>query len=403
MSEAIRAQFPILTQKVRDRKLHYLDSGNTSLKTRSVIDAVNAYNAEYTANVHRGTFYFSELATKRFEDVREKVRVLINAHSPHEIVFTKGTTDAINLVAHSFGGQILDANSEVLLTTMEHHSNIVPWQLICERTGAKIVVANIDENGALLLNDFKQKLNANTKIVGVTHVSNALGSVNDIKEITRLAHAVGAKVVVDGAQAIAHVPVDVQDFDCDFYAFSAHKMYGPTGVGVLYAKRALLDAMPPYQGGGDMIASVTFEKTTYAKVPYKFEAGTPNIAGVIGLGAAVDFLQSVGFDTITSHEDDLIAYAAERLSQIKGVRLIGTAPGKKAVVSFVMDGIHPHDVATIVDRQGVAIRAGHLCAQPVMKAFGVPALSRASFGVYSSREDVDALCDALLHALEVFA
>jgi len=398
----IAAHFPILSKPVHGKKLHYLDSGATSLKAQSVIDAVNAYNAEYSANVHRGTYYFSEIATKRFEDVREKVRTLINARSSHEIIFTKGTTDSINLVAHALGSQILDSNSEILLTTMEHHSNIVPWQLVCERTGAKIVVAEIDDNGALDILKIKNLINPRTKIVGVAHISNALGTVNDIKAITELAHAVGAKVVVDGAQAIAHVRVDVQDLNCDFYAFSAHKMYGPTGAGVLFGKRELLDAMPPYQGGGDMIASVTFEKTTYAKVPYKFEAGTPNIAGVIGLGAAVDFVREIGFKWIESHEDDLIAYAMKKLSEVKGLKLIGTAAHKKAAVSFVMEGVHPHDIATVVDRHGVAIRAGHLCAQPVMKRFGVTALSRASFGVYNTREDVDALCAALKSVSEVF-
>jgi len=399
----IRSQFPILSQTVRGKRFCYLDSGVTSLKCKSVIDAVNAYNAEYSANVHRGAYYFSELATKRFEDVREKVRSLINAKSPHEIIFTKGTTDSLNLVAHSLGNQILDSNSEVLLTTMEHHSNIIPWQFVCDRTGAKIVVAPINEDGSLKLDDLKSLINPRTKIVGVTHVSNVLGTVNDIKEISRLAQAVGARVVVDGAQAIAHLAVDVQDLDCDFYAFSSHKMYGPTGAGVLYGKKELLESMPPYQGGGDMIASVTFEKTTYAKVPYKFEAGTPNIAGVIGLGAAVDFLQSVGFEWIESHEDELIAYAMDKLKQIKGLKLIGTAAHKRGAISFVMDGVHPHDIATIVDRHGVAIRAGHLCAQPLMKAMGVTALSRASLGVYNTREDIDALCEALKNVAQVFA
>jgi cysteine desulfurase/selenocysteine lyase len=352
--------------------------------------------------VHRGTYAMSELATKRYEEVRENVRALIGAESSGEIVFTKGTTDGLNLVAHSLGGLLLKAGDEVLLTRMEHHSNIVPWQMICARTGATLVVAEMDEKGALRLDDFAKKLSAKTKIVGVAHVSNALGTINDIQQITKMAHAVGAKVVVDGAQGIAHVPVNVRELDCDFYAFSAHKMYGPTGAGVLYGKRALLDAMPPYQGGGDMIEQVSFEKTTYAKVPAKFEAGTPNIAGVIGMGAAVDFLTSIGFEAIVAHEQALLSYAAQKLAQIPKLRLIGTAAHKAAVVSFVMEGIHPHDISTIVDRKGVAIRGGHLCAQPVMKAFGVPALSRASFGVYSTREDVDALYEALLQVVEMF-
>lgn len=402
MMETIKAQFPALEQKVHGHPLRYLDSGATSLKTQGVIDAVNDYNAHYSANVHRGTYAMSELATKRYEEVREKVRALIGAESADEIIFTKGTTDGLNLVANSLGALLLKAGDEVLLTRMEHHSNIVPWQLLCERTGAKIVVADFDETGALRLDDFAKKLSAKTKIVAVTQVSNALGTVNDLQKITEMAHRVGAKVVVDGAQGIAHLPVNVREIDCDFYAFSAHKMYGPTGAGVLYGKRALLDAMPPYQGGGDMIAQVTFEKTTYAKVPAKFEAGTPNIAGVIGMGAAVDFLTSVGFEAIVAHEQDLLLYAAQKLSEIPRLRLIGTAPHKAAVVSFVIDGIHPHDISTIVDRKGVAIRGGHLCAQPVMKAFGVPALSRASFGVYSTRDDIDALCEALLQVVEMF-
>lgn len=398
----IRSRFPVLAQKIRGQQLHYLDTGVTSLKPQSVIDAVNDYNARYSANVHRSTYYLSEVATKRFEDARVKVQEFIGAKHATEIVFTKGTTDAINLVAQSLGGQILKPGSEVLLTMMEHHSNIVPWQLICERMGARIVVVPFDADGALDLDTVQSKINERTAIVAVTHVSNALGTVNDVKSITRMAHAVGAKVVIDGAQAIAHVPVNVTDIDCDFYAFSSHKMYGPTGTGVLYGKQALLESMPPYQGGGDMIASVTFEKTTYAKVPYKFEAGTPNISGVIGLGAAVDFLREVGFDWICSHERELIAYATEKLARIDRLKLIGTAKNKVAAVSFVIDGVHPHDISTIVDTQGVSIRAGHLCAQPVMKAYGIVALSRASFGVYNTKEDVDALFDALTKVVEMF-
>lgn len=402
MNVDIRNQFPALKQKIRGHDLCYLDSGATTLKPECVIQAVNDYNSQYSANVHRGTHHLSELATKKFESARESVRKFIGAKNLGEIIFTKGTTESLNLVAHSLGSIALKPGSEILLSGMEHHSNIVPWQIVAERVGAKIIAVPFEKDGSLNLSVLKEKLSPNTVIVGVTHVSNALGTVNDIKAISALAHEHGAYMVVDGAQAIAHVPVDVLELDCDFYAFSGHKMYGPTGVGVLYGKRELLERMPPYQGGGDMIASVSFEKTTYAKLPHKFEAGTPNIAGVIGLGAAVEFIRSIGFDAICRHEQDLIAYAVAKLENIKGLSFVGTASSKVSCVSFTLGAIHPHDVGTIVDGRGVAIRAGHLCAQPVMKLYGVPALCRASFGIYNTREDVDALAEALNRVVEMF-
>ena len=397
-----RSQFPILKQKVRGFDLHYLDSAATCLKPSCVLDAVAEYYNEHTSNVHRGTYKFSAVATKKYEEVREKVQAFIGAQSKEEIIFTKGTTESINLVAQSFGSMVLDENSEILLSTMEHHSNIVPWQLISEKTGAKIKVLPIDESGSISLDDVEKMLSDRTKIVGITHVSNALGTVNDVKKITDLAHNYGAKVVVDGAQAVAHLPVNVGELGCDFYAFSAHKMYGPTGVGVLYGKKELLNSMPPFLGGGDMILSVSFEKTTYARVPYKFEAGTPNISGVLGFGAAIDFLTKVGFEKIEKHEDELLQYATQKLSRIPKLKMIGTAPNKKAILSFIIEGIHPHDISTIVDCKGVAIRAGHLCAQPVMAAYKIPSLSRASLGIYSNEEDIDALCSALGKAVEMF-
>lgn len=397
----IRRDFPQLDQQVYAKKLVYLDSANTSLKPKIVIDAVNEINAYESANIHRGTHFISEVATKKYENARLKTQKFINAKAIEEIVFTKGSTESINLVAHSYGRAHIAAGDEILVTEMEHHSNIVPWQILCAEKGAKLRVVPINEQGELILEEFYSLLNERTKIVAITHVSNALGSINPIKKIIAAAHAQKAVVLVDGAQAIAHLPVDVQDLDCDFYVFSSHKMYGPTGCGVLYGKKELLEEMPPYQSGGSMIANVTFAETTYAALPAKFEAGTPNISGVVGLGAAIDYLQSLPQKQVQEHEHRLLAYATQKLSDIKGLQIIGTAQEKCGVMSFIIRGIHPHDIGSIVDRCGVAIRAGHLCAQPVVKHFGLSSLARASFAFYNTEEEIDALVAALVKVVEV--
>lgn len=398
----MKKYFPQLSATVHGKALVYLDNAATTQKPRVVIDAMNAYYESQCANIHRGTHWLSEQATLSFENARATVQRFINATHTSEIIFTKGTTESINLVASTYGRKNIRENDEIIISAMEHHSNIVPWQMLCEEKNAKLCVIPINDAGELMVEEFEKLLNSRTRIVAITHVSNSLGSITPLKQIIPLAHAAGAIVVVDGAQAIAHTPVDVQSLDCDFYAFSAHKIYGPTGVGVLYGKKALLDNMPPYQGGGDMIASVTFEKTTYAKAPAKFEAGTPNIAGVIGLGAAIDFVNSIGLDKIASLENTLLESATRRVGEIPGIRLIGTATNKASVLSFVTSNIHAHDVSSILDREGVAIRAGHLCAQPVMKRFGVPALARASFALYNTESDIDALVKALYKVAEVF-
>lgn len=400
--KSVKEQFPILQSLVHNKPLVYLDSAATSQKPQKVIDAVAQFYEKQCANVHRGVHWLSAVATREYELSREKVQQFINARLKEEIIFTKGTTEGINLVASTFGQKQVGSGDEIIVSEMEHHSNIVPWQMLCEAKGAVLRVAPIDDNGDLKLAEFYQLLNAKTKIVAITHVSNALGTINPLKEIIAASHEYRAAVVVDGAQAVPHEKVDVQDLDCDFYVFSGHKMYGPTGIGVLYGKHDLLDEMPPYQGGGDMIASVTFAKTTYAKVPYKFEAGTPNIAGVIGLGAAVEFINEVGIQAIAKWEHSLLQYADEVLSSVPGLKKIGTAKTKAAVFSFVIDKVHPHDISSILDRQGVAIRAGHLCTQPIMQRFNVAALCRASFAVYNTKADVDALKKALLKVCEVF-
>lgn len=399
---AIRAEFPILKQQVHGRPLIYLDSANTSQKPQSVIDAQSRYYESDNANIHRATHLLSERATKAYEVARSKVQHFVGAADSSEIIFTRGCTEAINLVAQSWGRTNLRPGDEVLLTWMEHHSNIVPWQIVCEQTGAHLKVAPIDDRGELDVDAFNSLLSARTKFVSVIHVSNALGTVNPVERLVALAHERGVPVLVDGAQAVPHLAVDVQRLGCDFYAFSAHKMYGPTGIGALYGKAALLDAMPPYQGGGDMIASVTFEKTTYNTLPYKFEAGTPNIAGVVGFGASVDFLGRFDMRAVGAHEHDLLEYATSRLRDVPGVRLVGEARCRAGVVSFVLDGVHPHDVGTILDREGVAIRTGQHCAQPVMDRFGVPATARISFGVYNTRDDVDRAVAALRTVRELF-
>lgn len=399
---SVRGDFPILKQKVYGKPLVYLDSAATSQKPQAVLDAMQRFYSLDNSNVHRGVYLLSERSTKAYEDARVRVQKFINAASRHEIVFTRGTTEAINLVADCYGRAHVAAGDEVLITTMEHHSNIVPWQMLCEEKGAILRVAPINDEGELILDQLEKLLGPRTRLVAVAHISNALGTVNPVREVVRMAHRWNVPVVVDGAQAVPHQAIDVQELDCDFYAFSGHKLFGPTGIGVLYGKERLMDAMPPYQGGGDMISSVTFEKTTYNTLPYKFEAGTPNIAGTIGLDAAIEYVTGIGLDKIAAYERELLIYATERLSEIPGVRLIGTAKEKAAVISFVVDGVHPHDVGTVLDHEGVAIRSGHHCAQPVMDRFRVPATSRASLAFYNTKEDIDALAGGILKVKEVF-
>lgn len=401
--ERIRQDFPILHTQRKGKPLVYLDNAATTQKPQCVIDAVSRYYESQNSNVHRGIHYLSERATEVFEGAREKVRRFINANSVSEIIYTRGTTESINLAANSYGRSNVGPGDEVLITHMEHHSNIVPWQVLCEEKGATLRVVPISDEGELDMAAFDQLLSDRTKIVAVTHVSNALGTVNPIREIIRKAHAANVPVLVDGAQAAPHMRIDVQELDCDFYAFSGHKMFGPTGIGILYGKEHLLEAMPPYQCGGDMILSVSFEKTIYNKLPYKFEAGTPNIAGAAGLGAAVDYLQTVGMDRIQAYEQELLAYGGEALSGMEGIRFVGTARNKAGVISFHLDDVHPHDIGQLLDEDGVAIRAGHHCAQPTMKRFGLAATSRASFAFYNLKEEFDALAAALRKAREVFA
>jgi cysteine desulfurase/selenocysteine lyase len=391
----IRADFPILRRKVRGRPLVYLDNAATTQKPQAVLDALVAYYGDMNANVHRGVHELSEVATEAYEAAREKVRAFFNARSVREIVFTRNATESINLVAHSFGRANIGAGDEVLISEMEHHSNIVPWQLLCEATSARLRVAPIDDRGELIMDELDRAITERTRLVAIAHMSNALGTVNPVAEIVRLAHAKGAAVLLDGSQAAYHMPVDVQALDCDFYAATGHKLYGPTGIGILYGKEQRLEAMPPFLGGGDMIRSVTFERSTWNELPSKFEAGTPDISGAIGLGVAIDYLTGVGFDAVARHEADLLDYGTRTLSAIDGVRIIGTARRKASVLSFVMEGVHPHDIGTIVDREGVAIRTGHHCAQPVMERFGVPATARASLAMYNTRAEIDTLATAL--------
>ncbi len=398
----IRKDFPILAQKVRGKALVYLDNGATSQKPQVVIDTLNRYYSAENSNIHRGVHYLSERATAAYEGAREKVRHFIRAPRSQEIIFVRGTTEAINLVAQTYGRAFLRSGDEIIISAMEHHSNIVPWQMLCEQVGARLRVIPISHDGEIVLDEYRALLNDRTKFVSITHVSNALGTVAPVKEIIRLAHERGVPVLVDGAQAVPHMRVDVQDLGCDFYAFSGHKLFGPTGIGVLYGRSELLDRMPPYQGGGDMISLVTFEKTHYNVLPYKFEAGTPHIAGVIGLGAAIDYLEGLDWEQVGEHEHGLLCYASEQLAKIAGLRIIGTAAEKAGVMSFVLDQIHAHDVGTILDREGVAVRAGHHCAMPVMQRFGVPATTRASFAFYNTREEIDILTAALQKVKKVF-
>jgi cysteine desulfurase/selenocysteine lyase len=392
---AIRADFPVLRQQVHGRPLVYLDNAATTQKPTAVLDRLRRYYEEENANIHRGVHALSEKATRAYEEAREAVRAFLNARSTSEIVFTRNATESINLVARAWGDAHVRAGDEVLITAMEHHSNIVPWQQLCERTGATLRVGPIDDRGDLVLDEFYRLLTPRTRMVAVVHVSNALGTINPVADIVDRAHQTGAAVLVDGSQSAGHMPVDVQALDADFFVFTGHKVFGPTGIGVLYGQERVLDATPPFLGGGDMIRSVTFERSTYAELPAKFEAGTPNIAGAIGLHAALDYLRKVGFGPIGAHESGLLADMTAKVQSIDGVRVVGTARRKAGVVSWVMDGIHPHDIGTIVDREGVAIRTGHHCAQPVMVRYGVPATARASLAFYNSASDVDALVSAL--------
>ena len=402
-AERVRADFPVLQQQVNGKPLVYLDNGATSQKPQAVIDELVRYYTTENANVHRGVHILSQYATEDYEGARAKVKRLLNAADDHEIVFTRGTTDSLNLVAQSFGKQSLGPGDEVIVSNMEHHSNIVPWQMLREEKGVVLRVVPIDESGDLLMDEYERMLSPRTKLVSITHVSNALGTILPVEQIIEMAHARGVPVMLDGAQAVPHMAVDVQKLDCDFYVFSGHKIFGPTGIGVLYGKAELLEAMPPVQGGGDMIKSVTFERTIYNDLPYKFEAGTPNIAGAIGLGAAIDYVQSVGFESFAAHEDELLDYGAKALEQIGGLRIIGTSPRKAGILSFVMEDVHPHDIGTILDSEGVAVRTGHHCAQPVMQRFQIPATVRASLAMYNTKEDIDALVRAIDRVIEVFS
>ncbi len=400
--EKIRADFPILGRNVRGKPLVYLDNAATSQTPAPVIEAESRFYERSNSNIHRGIHFLSEEATGLYEAAREKARRFINAASHEEVIFVRGTTEAINLVAASFGRPRLGPGDEILISAMEHHSNIVPWQLLCEEKGARLRVLPITDGGELAMEELERLLGPRTRLVSLVHVSNALGTINPVKEIVRAAHAKGVPVLLEGAQAVPHMRVDVRDIGCDFYAFSAHKMYGPMGVGVLYGRRELLEAMRPYQGGGDMISSVTFEKTTYNKLPHRFEAGTPNVAGVVAFGAAIDYLERVDLARASEHEADLLAHATAKLSEISQVRVIGTAREKSSVLSFVIADIHPHDVGTILDQDGIAIRAGHHCTQPLMERLGLPATARASFGIYNTHEEAEALVRGVHKVLEVF-
>ncbi len=399
----VRKDFPILHQLVNGKPLVYLDNGATSQKPQCVIDALVRYYTTDNANVHRGVHTLSQRATDDYENARSKIRSFVNAASDQEIIYTRGTTESINLVAQTFGRQNIGPDDEIIVSNMEHHSNIVPWQILCEEKGSKLRVVPIDDSGELLVDEFEAMLGSRTKLVSITHVSNALGTIVPVDRIVELAHAHGVPVLLDGAQAVPHMRVDVRSLDCDFYVFSGHKLFGPTGIGVLYGKAELLDSMSPYQGGGEMIKSVTFEKTLYADLPYKFEAGTPNIAGAIGLGEAIDYVEALGFDRIMAHEQELLDYGTRALSSIEGVQIIGTAAHKSGILSFIMDGVHPHDIGTILDAEGIAVRTGHHCAQPVMERFQIPATARASMAMYNTKEDIDALVLGIDRVIEVFS
>lgn len=398
----IRADFPILTQQIRNKPLVYLDNAASCQKPNQVIDCISDFYRQDYSNIHRGVHTLSQRATDKYEQARVKVKDFINADSEKEIVFVRGATEAINLIAQTFGKANIGKGDEILITAMEHHSNIVPWQMLCEQTGAILKVAPINKLGELIYDEFEALISDKTKLVSVVHMSNALGTINPVKKIITAAHAKNIPVLLDGAQATPHMKVDVQDLDCDFYVFSGHKLYAPSGIGVLYGKQALLEAMPPYQGGGDMIRTVTFEKSTYAPLPHKFEAGTPNIVDTVGLGAAIDYLNEIGMETIAAYEHELLVYATEKAKQIKGLNIVGDAKEKGAILSFTLDHIHPHDIGTMLDSVGIAIRAGHHCAMPVMDFFEVPATARASFAIYNTKQEVDVLMEAVQELINIF-
>ena len=398
----IRDSFPILNEKVNNHPLIYFDNGATTQKPQCVIDAISSYYSKENSNIHRGVHYLSQQATKSYEDARLLIKEYLNASSSQEIIFTKGTTDGINLVAYSLGDQF-EPGDEIIISGMEHHSNIVPWQLLCERKGLKLKVAPILENGELNMYAFDKLLSSKTKLIAITHVSNTLGTINPIKDIVNKGHDVGAKVLIDGAQSLQHFSIDLQELDCDFFVFSGHKVFGPTGIGVLYGKKEILDSMIPYQGGGDMIAKVSFEKTTYNELPFKFEAGTPNIVGGIGLGAAINFMSSIDKTDLAKHEDDLLEYAESQLLQIEGLKIIGTASDKSSVVSFVLDNIHPFDIGTILDQLGIAVRTGHHCTQPLMDFYSIPGTIRASFSLYNTKEEIDVFVNALIKGIQMLS
>lgn len=399
----VRADFPILARTIHGKPLVYLDNAATTQKPQPVIDAMIRYYTAENSNIHRGVHTLSELATERYEQSRVTVQRFLNAAESLEIVFVRGATEGINLVAQTWGRANIGHGDEIVISAMEHHSNIVPWQILCEQQGANLRVAPVNDAGELLLDEFEKLLGPKTKLVAIAHVSNALGTVNPVRKIVEAAHQWNVRVLIDGAQAVPHMPVDVQVLDCDFYVFSGHKIYAPTGIGILYGKAELLETMPPYQGGGDMISSVTFEKTLYNRLPHKFEAGTPHVSGAIGLGAALEYVNSIGLDRIARHENQVLAYGTKRLLEIPGLRLIGTAREKEGILSFVLEGIHPHDVGTILDQEGIAIRTGHHCAQPLMERFGVPATARASLALYNTMEEMDALATGIEKVREVFA
>ncbi len=399
--EKIRSQFPILERKIRGKNFIYFDNAATTLKPQRVIDRVNLHYAQESANIHRGVHFLSEYGTMEYEKTRETVRSFLNAKESREIIFTKGTTDSINLVANGYALNKLKPDDEIMISTMEHHSNIVPWQLAAEKAGAKIVEIPINNDGEIIIEEYKKLLNEKTKIVSIVSISNTLGTINPIKEMITLAHEVGAEVLVDGAQSVAHQKIDVQDLNCDYFAFSGHKIFGPTGIGVLFGKEKLLDSLPPYQGGGDMIDRVTIQKTTYNELPFKFEAGTPNIAGGIALNEAVEFVNEIGLDEIAHHEQLLLEYSTDKLTDIDGLSLIGTAKKKASVNSFIIDSVHPHDLGTLLDQQGIAVRTGHHCTQPLMDFYKIPATTRASYSIYNTTEEIDGLVMGIKKAKEL--
>ena len=399
----IREDFPILKQQVHGKPLVYLDNAATSQKPQAVIDTLNRYYLTENSNVHRGLHYLSEQATLDYEDSRAKIKRLLNASAEQEIIFVRGTTEGINLVAQSYGKQHIGEGDEIIISAMEHHSNIVPWQILCQERGSRLRIIPMNDDGELLIDEYEKLLGPRTKLVSVVHLSNSLGTINPVEQIVEMAHSHGVPVLLDGAQSTPHMTIDVQKLGCDFFVFSGHKLFGPTGIGALYGRAELLESMPPYQGGGDMIKSVTFEKTTYNSIPYKFEAGTPNIGGAIGLGTAIDYVMEVGLDRITAYEHDLLEYGTEHLSAISGLRFIGTAREKAGILGFTLEGIHPHDIGTILDSQGIAIRSGHHCTQPVMERFGVPATARASLAFYNTKEEIDALVRGVDKVIEVFS